>query len=565
MQVEILGELFSLLHQNGVKNIICSPGSRNAAILMWAERQTHFKKHIVVDERSAAFIGLGMALTSQEPVALICTSGSALLNYSPALAEAFYQGVPLIVISADRPEEWIDQDDSQTIRQAGALTNFIKASYDIDAERFNPDYLWFANRMINEGLEKALSAKRGPVHFNIHLSGIVEETDPKLYQARLIRTIKAPSQLSPQQIRLWGDILAVHKVLIVVGFLPPNHKMQKAMASLAALPNVGVMAETVSNLHLPLDSYIIDKLLFPLDQNQEKELVPDILISVGGALISRKLKEFLRRNPPRLSHLSFNNSDNIIDCFKSLNYNIDCNPSSFLLAVSKRMEQIQKKESSFPEYQSILTNLRSKTAVDLKNLPWCDLKALDIVLNRIPTSANLFLSNGTAVRYGQIIPYSPTHATYANRGVSGIEGCTSTAVGISAVYPGLTCLITGDMSFGNDLAGLSSGIESHNMRIVVLDNGGGEIFRFIPATKMLSIRERYLCADREVPVGLLADAYGWIYFHADNESKLLECLDEFFEDSFRPAILHIKTRQIKENSEILLKFLNNKNHELGKN
>lgn len=574
MQEEILGELFSLLQQRRVKNIICSPGSRNAAILMWADRQTALKKHVVVDERSAAFIALGMSMASQEPVALICTSGSALLNYAPALAEAFYQGIPLIVISADRPEEWIDQDDSQTIRQAGALKNFIKAGYDIDAERFESDYLWFANRMFNEGLEKALSGKKGPVHFNIHLSGIVDEPSDHPHYARAITTIKAPSQLSPQEIKVWGDMMAVHKILIVVGFLPPDHRLQKAIASIVTLPNVAVMAETVSNLHLPPECYVIDKVLFPLDREKEDELRPDILISLGGALISRKLKEFLRRNHPRFYHLSFNSSDNIIDCFKSLDYNIECNPSSFFTAVAKRMAKIQKEGYQSPEYRVLWEKLRKDTAGDIKNLPWSDLKALDIILNRLPASSNLFLSNGTAVRYGQIIPYRPTHATYANRGVSGIEGCTSTAVGLSAVYQDMTVLITGDMSFGYDLGGLSSGLESPNMRIVVLDNGGGDIFRFISATNSLPIREEYLCADPEVPVGLLADAYGWIYFHADSESRLLECLDEFFDDSFRAAILHVKTRQVENNSEILSKFLmtpinktkdNNTNDELGKN
>lgn len=564
MQERFIFDFFSLLHQYGVRDIVCSPGSRNAAFLAGITRFDELKTRVVVDERSAAFIALGIAVVSRKPVALVCTSGSAVLNYAPAVAEAFYQGVPLIVVSADRPEEWIDQDDSQTIRQAGVLDNFVKGSFNLDAERFEADYEWYANRLVNEGLTKALRPKCGPVHFNIHLSGFVERDMEEISSeyARKLSFIDPPQQLSPNDLRVWSDLMASHKVMIVAGFMPPDHKLQKAMAALEAKPNVCVMAETLSNLHLPPSCYMVDTVLFPLSDTMKKDLRPDILISLGGALVSRKLKEFLRKNPPRMFHLAFNYSDSFIDCFQSLSYKMECSPSSFLLAAAKKMEKLQSHNVDVPDYGLVWNRLREGMKRDFSSVPWSDLKALHMVLGALPEQTNLFLSNGTSVRYGQIIPYRLTHATYGNRGVSGIEGCASTAVGASMKYPGLTCLITGDMSFGYDTAGLASGLESPAMRIVVLDNGGGDIFRFIPATKSLPIREEFLCADREVPVGLLADAYGWIYFYADSEESLAETLDEFFDESVRPCILHIDTRAVKYNSEILTKYLNN---ELGKN
>ena len=117
-----------LLHAWGVEDVVLSPGSRNAPLIMSIVRSGRFRTHVVIDERSAAFIALGMSLASERPVAAVCTSGTALLNYAPAVAEAYYRRVPLIAVSADRPLRWIDQDDSRTIRQAGCLGNIVRAS-----------------------------------------------------------------------------------------------------------------------------------------------------------------------------------------------------------------------------------------------------------------------------------------------------------------------------------------------------------------------------------------------------------------------------------------------------
>ncbi len=181
-----------VLLEHGVIHVVCSPGSRNTPLLLAVSSRERFKTHVVIDERSAAFMALGLAQVSQNPVALICTSGTALLNYAPAVAEAYYQGLPLIVISADRPEQWIDQDDSQTIRQPGAFAHFIKRSYDIaalpDPEK---ERLWLTNRVVNDAMIEAMSARKGPVHINVRLAdplGIVK-SDSEREEARIIRII----------------------------------------------------------------------------------------------------------------------------------------------------------------------------------------------------------------------------------------------------------------------------------------------------------------------------------------------------------------------------------------
>lgn len=559
MAKPVVGQLFSLLEQYEVTHVVCSPGSRNAALLLEADARKNLKKIVVVDERSAAFIALGIAMVSRAPVALVCTSGSALLNYSPALSEAYYQGIPLIAISADRPLEWIDQDDSQTIRQPFALSNFVKGNYDLDGDRDNAEYVWYANRVINEGLDKALNIKEGPVHFNIHLDGAVNDQDLSDDRSRKINVWRPSQQLDKDSLREFISVGASGKLMFVAGFMPPDNKLQKAMLRLSSLPNVCIMAETVSNLHLKPSAYMIDTVLFKLSEEEERELAPDIVISLGGALISRKLKEFLRRNPPKY-HWSLNSSDNIIDCFKALTDKLECNPASFLQTFGKRIMRMHATMDPelIPRYGEKWDAIRDECSRDISSRPWSDLKALKIVFGSLPQTTNLFLSNGTVVRYAQIIPHPMVHAVYANRGVSGIEGSTSTALGGSIAYAGFTCLITGDMSFSYDVGALSSQLLSSRLRIIVLDNGGGDIFRFIPATKNLSIREKYLCADREPPIEELAEAYDLKYFYADSEKSLKKAVNLFFENYENGAILHIDTSQCRDNADILRKFLTEK-------
>lgn len=560
MKKPVVQEIFSLFKQYGVQYIVCSPGSRNAALLQQADEIESIKKIIVIDERTASFVALGIAMVSKRPVVLVCTSGSALLNYGPAVAEAYYQGLPLLIVSADRPSEWIDQDDSQTIRQYGSVSNIVKESYNLDGDRSGADYLWYVNRVVNEGIQISMRPKGGPVHFNVLLDGNVPERDDNdKVESRVVRILRPDPVISKDTIRELAELAVKRKILIVAGFMLPDNRMQKAFLNIARLPNVCVMAETLSNLHLQELDYIVDPVLFRLDENEEKQLAPDIVISVGGALVSRKLKEFIRRNPPKF-HWSLNNSDNLIDCFKSLTEKIEGAPSLFIQRIAKRIEKLQTDISvnEIPEYKKTWKKLRLSKSEKIARYPWSDLKAMDIVLNNLPLNTNLFLSNGTAVRYGQIIPYPKTHATYCNRGVSGIEGCTSTALGASLVYKDFTCIITGDMSFGYDIGALGCRIDGPFFRIIVLDNGGGDIFRFIKATKNLEIRETYLCADREIPIEKLSEAYNWEYQYANSEASLRSMIKSFFKKSSRPKILHIDTTNCEDNAGLLNKFLTKK-------
>ncbi|MCH5234656.1 MAG: 2-succinyl-5-enolpyruvyl-6-hydroxy-3-cyclohexene-1-carboxylic-acid synthase [Muribaculaceae bacterium] len=540
---EFCSVLFNVLLQHGVRNVVCSPGSRNTPLLIAAASRVSMKKYFAIDERSAAFLGLGLAMVKQEPVALICTSGTALLNYAPAVAEAYYQGLPLIVVSADRPIQWIDQDDSQTLRQDNALCNYVKNSYTIPAlGEDNDEMTWYVNRITNDAVLEACGGKPGPVHINIHLSEPLNiKKEKKESKPRIINEFKGDSIANKEIISSLACKISNSKVLLVVGFGLPDSYLQKSLSDFSKFPNIAVMAETISNLHFKTEDYSVDTVLTAFNIEELEKISPDIIISLGGSLISRKLKEYLRRIKDKCEHWSVGYFHTTSDPFMSLSLKIEVEPSRFFRNLSKSLNKIKIAENVI-NYKKWWTEKRAE-AIEKKNnfiahSDWSELKAFNLLLNKIPTDYNLFFSNGTPIRYAQIIKYRLPHASYCNRGVSGIDGTLSTAIGASLAYKGNTILISGDLSLAYDVGALGIKEIPQRFKIIVIDNQGGGIFRFIPSTSELKEREEYLCQPPLLPLKDLAHGYGWNYSEASDEKSLSNAISEFLKSSNK-AILKI--------------------------
>lgn len=538
--------VFDVLMQGGMKDVVCSPGSRNAPLLIAASAREELRKHVVIDERCAAFMALGIAAVSKRPVALVCTSGTALLNYAPAVAEAFYQGIPLIVLSADRPQQWIDQDDSQTLRQFEALANFVKKSYELPAwGDSDPELQWYANRIANDAMIEATSRRIGPVHINMRLGDpLGRKCERSGREERKIKMLTSDGILNKEVERMLAGELTDKKVMLVAGFMQPDNRLQKSVREFCSLPNVVVMAETLSNLHLHKLAHSVDSVLTAYGSEELDRLAPDVVVSLGGSLVSRKLKEYLRRNKDRCSHWSVGWSHTTSDCFMSLTKRIEVDPSRFLHHIALYAKSLQRKmkEGECPRYSEEWETAR-KYAAEVKgkfvdSQPWSELRAFQTILAKLPQNVNLFLSNGTAVRYAQILDYSLPHASYCNRGVSGIDGSVSTAVGGAMAYKGITVVVTGDLSMAYDLGSLALPEIPDRMKIIVIDNSGGGIFRFIPTTSSLTEREQYFCAPPRLPLRNLADGYGWEYAEATCEEELAKTLDALL-NSPRKGILRV--------------------------
>lgn len=540
--------LVSLLEKHGVEEAVVSPGSRNAPLMMALSALASIRCTVVVDERSAAFIALGKASVTGRPVVLVCTSGTALLNYAPAVAEAYYRKVPLIVVSADRPVEWIDQDDSQTLRQYEALANYVKGNYNIPADCSSATQQWYVNRMVNDALISATSGRQAPVHINVQLDaplGRVEERTETCWTARTVGMIQPDQRLShADAVALAGVMSQARRVLVIAGFHNPDEPLRDALEELSRRGNVAVMTETISNLSSLRFINAIDSVLSTLSEEELDHMRPDLVVTVGGAIVSRFIKQYLRRVHPD-EHWHVGLSDTTIDCFQSLTRRIDMDAAPFFSGLLSAMDEdcIACCRSGYYEEWMALDRSAGKIHAEfLQSAPWSDLRAVSTLMRAVPEGTALQLSNGTSVRYAQLFPALQCLRADSNRGVSGIDGSTSTAIGAASAFPErLTLLLTGDMSAQYDIGALAAPCIPAAFRMVVLCNGGGGIFRFIDATRSMPILDRFLVADRPFPLRQLADAYGFAYLEASSEAELDAVLPEFFSPSDRPVILAIHT------------------------
>ncbi|MEG1765095.1 MAG: 2-succinyl-5-enolpyruvyl-6-hydroxy-3-cyclohexene-1-carboxylic-acid synthase [Muribaculaceae bacterium] len=550
---EACNALVEVLFAKGVRNAVISPGSRNAPLIVAFARCESIKKYVVVDERSAAFIALGLAQQLHEPVAIVCTSGTALLNYAPAVAEAYYQQIPLIVISADRPIEWIDQADSQTLRQYNALSNFVKRSYDIPARYCDDTLRWYINRTINDAMITALNGRKSPVHINVQLIEPLcgEMNKNEALPQRIIDYVNGNNQLTIDCLdALKCEILKAKKVLIVAGMCDKNERLNNAINYLSTLPNVVVLTESISNLHGSKLITTIDRTLMAISKNDRSNYAPDLLITFGGALVTRMLKQFLRTNSAKRQwHVGV--SENTIDTLQSLTTRIDIKPHDFFQQIA---EKIAINEVITSNYSSIWHKIDEEATIThdkyVEVAEWCDLKAFSIILPHIPNDYNLQLSNGTTIRYAQLFKSDNIRQSNCNRGVAGIDGATSTALGASLAFDGVTLLITGDMSMSYDLSGLASQYNNPRFKLIVICNGGGGIFRFLKGPSTLPELEDYFEVSRDIPVKKYADAFGFDYYEANDETTLNAELKSFLSNRNRASILAVFT-PAAINAEIL--------------
>lgn len=562
-------ELLDVMTARGLDTVILSPGSRNAPLLIGVSARDELRKIIIPDERTAAFAALGIGLVTRRPIALICTSGTALYNYAPAVAEAYYQNIPLIVITADRPSQWIDQDDSQTLRQPGALDKIVKRSYDIPPETgmispcANPEYRsereWFVSRIANEAYTTATSGMPGPVHVNMQFGTPLDETVAlRRRHVRTVEVIPNDAPLPPHLCRELALRLTDKKVMVTAGFMGADNELNKALSEFSRLPNVTVICETISNLHLDGHAFMADSLFTGIEKEQLDSLRPDVVISVGGALVSRMLKEYLR-GCTAAEHWTLSDTDVSTDCFQHLSLHVDYSPQRFFKGIASMTRQLIRKGHCMPgvgyrdawqiERERIFQNNLRRLSVT----PWSELSALARVFASVPENYNVFLSNGTCVRYAQLLTDKPPHASYCNRGVSGIDGTNATALGVSMAYGGTTLLVTGDMSFAYcpevmHLQKLAGG----DLRIVVVSNGGGGIFRFIKTTRQLETREKYFCCDQRLPVGDVARVYGWNYRNAHDMESLAAGLEYLYET---PSTLLEITADPDTSAETLIRWM----------
>jgi 2-succinyl-5-enolpyruvyl-6-hydroxy-3-cyclohexene-1-carboxylate synthase len=525
----------------GVRHAIVSSGSRNAPLVIAFDAQKEVECLSIIDERSAAFFALGIAQQTNLPVGIICTSGSAALNYAPAIAEAFYQKIPLIVITADRPPEWIDQDDGQTIKQQNIFSNYCKASFNLPVESNHADDLWYAQRAISEAFNVATEfGNEGPVHINVPLrEPLYKETEKLNKEYKIIYSLQVQKQLTKNEEKKILDIWnSAKKKMIICGLHKPDGELNSLLGKLANDASVAVMTETTSNMQNHKFIHNIDAVMDSLNEKDKKSFQPELLITFGGPVTSKKLKIYLRKYKPQHHwHISVANLHT--DTFQSL--------TSILAVDEKYLFDMLSKQSGKGSYSDGLHKISAKASKALisycKQSSFTDLKVMDIICDSIPQNSNVHLGNSSPIRYANLFEANTKKGInyYCNRGVSGIDGMTSTASGAAYATDKITTLITGDLGFFYDSNALWNKYLSDNLRIIVINNGGGGIFRLIDS-KDTPLLEKYFEAKHFMKAEGLVKAHNIPYFSAKNENELKQNLNNLYKDhKGKPAILEIFT------------------------
>jgi 2-succinyl-5-enolpyruvyl-6-hydroxy-3-cyclohexene-1-carboxylate synthase len=545
--------LAAILLKKGITDIVFSPGSRNAPLINTFAATEGFRCLNIVDERCAAFFALGMALNLRRPVAIACTSGSAVLNYAPAIVEAYYQKAPLLILTADRPTEWIDQGDGQTIRQKNVYANYIKHSFNLPDRIKNEEDAWLAARLINQACNHLLYPEPGPVHINIPftepLYDLVEEKLPAIKSITVHETEK---KLSEQEIHSLADAWnGSSRIMILAGQMLPNAPLNTILTDLATDPSVAVLTETISNLSGDRFNSCIDNALSAIAD--EVLYRPDLLITLGGQIVSKKIKTFLRKYRPGV-HWHFSLAGEHMDTFMSLTDIIPADPFIFLNSLKK---YVSPGKSDYGENWRALDHVtQERQALHLADCKYSDLKAFSLVQSHLPEHSLVHLSNSTPVRYAQLFKYKSSLVFMSNRGTSGIDGVVSTAAGYASLSDKINTLITGDLAFFYDSNALWIKHLTPNLRIIVINNQGGGIFRFIDGAPSMPELENHFEARHAIGVENIAKAYGLNCFVATNEDELHDGLHWLYESDFnKPAVLEVKTPPAV-NAEYLKQYFN---------
>ncbi len=556
MNTPLLLDLIELCAKKGIRQAILCPGSRSAPLTLAFVRNKNINCRTFSDERSAAFIALGIAQQTQTPVALVCTSGSAAYNFAPAIAEAYFQQIPLIVFTADRPTEWIDQLDGQTIRQKEIYGNHVKKYFELPLDSSHPDAEWHANRIINEAINLSQSDQKGPVHINAPFREPLYPPYPStnsslVKDVRVIEAVKTDYILSEKQ---WSSLLqqitGVKRILIVSGQNEPAPELTRVLQDTKSYP-WPIIGDVLSNLHSVTDFCShTDTFLAQLSDNEKKALQPDLLITFGKSLVSKNLKLFLRKYSPR-EHWHIQPTGNTPDTFQTLTRVIPVTPVYFFTELLKASVSQTFSKDFKDGWLTAERKTKNRIQTFFQKKTGGEFEFVKNIIESLPDNCNLHLANSMTVRYANHIGLTASQkdiSVFSNRGTSGIDGCSSTAVGHAIASDRPNVLITGDLAFFYDRNAFWHNYQLSNLFIVVLNNHGGIIFNLIDGPSGLPEADEFFITQQKLTAKPLASEFGYSYSNSNNVD-----LKDFFKSNGNVKILEIESSQ-SLNKEIFEEF-----------
>ena len=523
-----ISNLAAILVSSGISGVVISPGSRNAPLIR-AFVSYNVKIYSVIDERSAAYFALGIALQTKIPAVLICTSGTAVLNYAPAVAEAFYQQVPLLVLTADRPPEAIYQNENQTIFQEAVYGKNCKKAFTLHCEPETEDDLHNAIDISSEAYQLCVSGNKGPVHINIPLREPLYDALPVPGELSNLN-VKEPGILPHEQ--LDKELFKNNStVLFVIGQHEKNTRLQDVVNGLLRR-NFVIYAEPISNIQgkgiFTSGGFISDKLPNP-----------DVVIFTGGQVVSKQMNIYLKSLKDTL-FIQFSYSERMHQPF-----NHSCKMIKGEMYQSANILNKLEPDANFNNaWQSELNKWRQKRDLYINEIPFSDITCAQELSKHIQKNAVIFLGNSSAIRYMQMFDLSADEV-FANRGTSGIDGSLSTTVGIANGTNKNVFAILGDISFLYDSNGLWNNYLPGNLKIIVFNNGGGEIFKLINDPENIKDILPYQQTRQNIELAKLCAVYGVEYFEVKENKDFSDAFAKFSFEMKNPALMEIKSSSVE--------------------
>ena len=481
--------LTSLLVAHGIRHAVVCPGSRNAPIVHNLNECPDIFCFPVTDERSAGFYALGMTQALKEPVAVCVTSGTALLNLAPAVAEAYYQHRPLVVISADRPPQWIDQLDGQTLPQPDALGRFVRRAVSLP-EPHDEESRWYCNRLVNE----ALMEKHAPVHINVPISEpLFDFSVTQLPQERKIDF--TPADAAPITLdRVCRMFMQSARPMLISG-QPMNPLLEEAVLAV----------------------------------QDDESYVPDFVLYTGGSIVSKHVKRFLRK---ARETWAVNLTGEVNDTFMNLTHVIQGDPK-----VVADMIRLKLQENPHPfvqKWDALLSQARQQ--VESCELPYSQAAAVKYFEARRGGQIAHY-ANSMAIRLANIYAQ---HPVFCNRGVNGIEGSLSTAAGFSCVTDDKVFCVIGDLSFFYDQNALWNQNLRGNFRILLINNGGGGIFSHLKGLEQSPACSKFVAAEHHASAEGICQQNHVSYLKATNMEEMQRGIDWLLQtESEQPLLLEV--------------------------
>lgn len=554
-------DIAQLCSLKGLSQAIVCPGSRCAPLTLAFVNHPSFNTRTISDERSAAFIATGIAQQTSTPVVLVCTSGSAAYNFAPAVAEAYYQRIPLIILTADRPTEWIDQWDGQTIRQEGLYGQHVKKSFQLPEAERHVDASWHINRIVNEAVNLSKDFPCGPVHINVPLREplyLQKNESIKFSESnRVIERMETRTFFSEERAnQLIADWNGFSKIVVLAGQDNYNDRLAKVLERFIRHQKVALVGDVISNVHSIADAIrYADSFLGQCPDSVKRALQPDLLVTFGKSVISKNLKLFLRQNKS-LNHWHIQPKGDVPDTFQSLNTVIESEPEAFfeLLMNTKSASEFEliKRQNFYTLWEA--EEHRTKRAVGqfFEKSELHELSLLQEIITQLPSRCNIHLANSMSVRYANFIGLEAGKKgirVFANRGTSGIDGCTSTAVGhaLSSEVPNF--LITGDVAFFYDRNAFWHNYELPNFRAVILNNHGGIIFNLIDGPENAPERQEFFITNQKLTAKNLCGEFGFGYLKIESGRQVKNALIDFFTFDGKTKILELEgTQEVNKNA-----------------